>query len=202
MKTKLFVFLLVSSATAAFGQTTAKEYYAQGFRKAFSDKSSDIDAAIADMSMAIKLKPDYDDAYNQRAILKSNKDDLAGALSDYSKAIELRPNFATYYSNRAGIRAELKDFSGALADCSKVIELKPKDYHAYLKRGEIRLKQKDHTGAIKDFNLALQVKPDYFAVLKPRAAAYRALGQSNLAEADEKKYAAEMKIFMERLLKP
>ncbi|MSU46827.1 MAG: hypothetical protein EXS42_06830 [Lacunisphaera sp.] len=71
-----------------------------------------------------------------------------------------------------------------------------------MKRGEIRLMQKDPAGALTDFNLTLEVKSDYFVVLRRRAEAYRALGQSSLAEADEKKYAAEAKKFMERLLKP
>lgn len=201
MKTKLLGLLLVSFATSAFAQTTAQEYYDRGRTKSISKNSSEIDAALADLSMAIKLKPDYHEAYNQRANTKLlGKGDLDGALADYTKAIELNPKtielnpiFAAYYTNRANIRAKLKDFTGALADCDKAIELSPESFRHYLDRGTIRLEQKDYPGAIEDFTKAREVAPNNFAALKPRAEAYRALGQITLAEADEKKYAEELK---------
>lgn len=202
MKTKLLGLLLVSFTSSAFAQTTAQEYFDRG-RSSLSNKSDEIDAAIADLSMAIKLKPDYHEAYNMRGILKTNnKGDLDGALADYTKAIELNPNpssYSTYYTNRADIRAKLKDFTGALADCDKAIELSPKNHRHYHTRGKIRLTQKNYSGAIADFTKALEIKSDYFAVLNSRAEAYRALGQTSLAEEDEKKYEAEAKKLMDML---
>lgn len=190
---------LLLIATAAYSQTTAEEYTDQAFMKAIRGNPGDTDSGIEDASMAIKLKPDYHEAYNQRANLKLNKDDLDGALADYNKAIQYGPKVANYYANRAAVREKKKDVAGALSDSSKAIVLAPKNHHNYYERGKIKLRNKDYAGAIIDFDKTLALKPDYFAVRKPRAEAYRAQGKTKLADEDERIYAEESKKFFEKL---
>lgn len=199
MKTMPPMLFLMLLATAAFAQTTAEEFNDRAFLKAISGNIDDTDSAIEDTNMAIKLKPDYHDAYNQRANLKLAKGDLDGALADYSKAIEFGPGVANYYSNRAQVREKNNDISGALADSDKAIALAPKNHHNYYDRGNIRLHSKDYAGAILDFNKTLALKPDYFAVRKSRAEAYRGLGKSKLADADEKIFKEESQKFFDKL---
>ena len=104
-----------------------------------------------------------------------------------------------YYGNRAQVREKKNDISGALADSDKAIALAPKNHHNYYDRGNIRLHSKDYAGAILDFNKTLALKPDYFAVRKSRAEAYRGLGKSKLADADEKIFEAESQKFFDKL---
>ncbi len=199
MKTIFLVFSLLLIALPVSAQTTAEEYKDQAFMKAIRGNPGDIDSGIEDASMAIKLKPDYHDAYNQRANLKLSKDDLDGALADYSKAIQYGPKVANYYANRAAVREKKKDIVGALADSSKAIALAPKNHHNYYERGKIKLRNKNYAAAILDFDKTLVIKPDYFAVRKSRAEAYRAQGNNKLADEDERIYSEESKKFFEKL---
>ncbi len=199
MKTILLMLSVVFFAPSAFAQTTAEEYNDQAFMKAIRGLPGDIDSGIADASMAIKLKPEYHEAYNQRANLKLSKDDLDGALADYTKAIQYGPKVASYYANRAAVLEKKKDIIGALVDSSKAIALAPKNHHNYYERGKIKLRSKDYAGAILDFDKTLLIKPDYFAVRKSRAEAYRAIGKNKQADEDEKIYEEESKKFFEKL---
>ena len=59
-------------------------------------KKEDYESAIENFTKAIKLKPDYSEAYNNRGIAYTGKGDYEKAIEDYNTAIELDPNF--FYS--------------------------------------------------------------------------------------------------------
>ena len=50
-------------------------------------------SAIRDYSKAIRLKPDYANAYVARGNAYSSKDEVDRAIADYTKALELKPNY-------------------------------------------------------------------------------------------------------------
>ena len=78
---------------------TAKAYLSRGDQHS---AIKDYDHAIADYSQAIRLNPDYAEAYNNRGLAYSltGKTEMANAIADYSQAIKLRPTYAYAYNNR------------------------------------------------------------------------------------------------------
>jgi tetratricopeptide (TPR) repeat protein len=84
----------------------------------------DNDAAIADQTMAIHLKPSAE-SYNSRAVARRAKGDLDGAIADDTQAIELKSDYADAYTNRAADRQAKGDIAGAQADSAKANQLKP-----------------------------------------------------------------------------
>src|SRR5258708_37502483 len=84
-------------------------YYNQAVRQ---HQRGDLQAAIADYSEAIRLRPDahalYGRAVAQQALGKPDR-----AEADYTAAIGLYPNFADADHHRAVIRAERKNLAGA-----------------------------------------------------------------------------------------
>ncbi|MFP3938621.1 MAG: tetratricopeptide repeat protein, partial [Phycisphaerae bacterium] len=89
------------------------------FRQA--NRTEDPAERIRLYSEAIRLKPDYVGAYNNRGtVYRSGTGDLDAALADYNKAIELEPDYATSYYNRGLVNMDrgrhkqaLEDFSGS-----------------------------------------------------------------------------------------
>ncbi len=78
---------------------------------------------IKDYTEAIRIKPDFAWAYNNRGIACKAKGDLDGAIKDYTKAIHLKPDYAVAYRNR-GVAWESKgDYYSAIADYQKSIDL-------------------------------------------------------------------------------
>jgi len=82
--------------------------------------------AIAELTVAIKLKPDFAQAYNARgfAYLKARRP--AEALRDLDRAISLKPNYLNAYQNRASARKLAGDSNGAAEDAAKARELSAK----------------------------------------------------------------------------
>ena len=49
---------------------------------------------------ALKLKPDYAEAYNNLGIVLKDLGDLEAAIINYEKAIEIKPNYAEAYNSK------------------------------------------------------------------------------------------------------
>lgn len=147
----------------------------------------DIDGAIADYTKAIELKPDYADAYFDRAGLKRDeKGDLNGALADYNRAVELAPNNPAIKQARDETQARAtgatpsqgslkeamaldakgqmklakQDLDGAMADFNQAVATYPAFAQAYRDRGKIKASKHDFDGALADFTKAIAVQPD------------------------------------------
>jgi tetratricopeptide (TPR) repeat protein len=67
---------------------------------AFCNMKKDPDRALADFSEAVRLKPDYADAYMNRGNIHSDLSNLDQAIADYNKAINLKLDSAAAYVNR------------------------------------------------------------------------------------------------------
>ncbi len=115
--------------------------------------------ALAECDTALRLCPQYDDAYVIRAMVKEGLKDFAGAIADTTAAVRINPKNAKAYCNRAAYKMDAGDFQGAIADCNTALAIRPNDRMTYFNRGNAKLRLQDHTGALTDFDLALQ-QPD------------------------------------------
>ena len=79
----------------------------------------DDSGAVADYTSAIRLMPDYVDAYNNRGLSKFALGDNKSAAEDYCKAIELNPEYADAYYNYGIVKYEMGDTKGACAEWEK-----------------------------------------------------------------------------------
>ena len=143
------------------------------------------DAAIADLSHAIEIKPNDQDLFNDRGVSKWNKGDLEGAIADYSQAIAISPKTAARaYRNRALLKSGKGDKDGAIADYNQAIELEPKNASAYNKRGELKRAKGDLDGAIADFTTAIGLDPKLAVAYKNRGDAKQGKGDTAGAKED------------------
>ncbi len=117
-------------------------------------------AAISDFDIAIRLKPDYAEAYNSRGLAKAELGQHAAAISDYDTAIRLKPDYALAYNNRGNAKAELGQHFAAISDFDIAIRLKPDDALAYYNRGNAKAELGQYAAAISDYDTAIRLKPD------------------------------------------
>ena len=132
------------------------------------------DDAIAHFTEAIKLGPEFAEAYHQRGLTYTKQRDFDRAIADFSEAIELERNNALFYYNRGLAYTKQRDFDRAIVDLNKAIELKH-DYaeaynnlgHTHYTRGVPRYMsgnvyddEEDLQKAIQNYDRAIELRPD------------------------------------------
>ena len=113
--------------------------------------------AIAAYDVAIRLRPDYAEVYNNRGNIKNGLGYRDDALDDYDEAIRLNPNFTEAYSNRGTTKSSLGNHAEALTDLNEAIRLQPDFMNAYANRGVAKLGLSNIDEARADFQAALKL---------------------------------------------
>src|SRR5229473_4092393 len=156
-------------------ELTAQQWFERGFAVA------DVDEQLRFYTEAIRLKPDYAEAYTNRGVARRAKGDVDGALQDYTEAIRLKPDCVEAYTNRGVARRAKGDVDGALQDYTEAIRLKPDYAQTYNNRGNAR---EDDVDALQDYTEAIRLKPDYATAFYNRGNARRAQGDMDGALQD------------------
>ncbi|OKH16176.1 hypothetical protein NIES592_00400 [Fischerella major NIES-592] len=159
----------------------ADDFYIRAYDK-YDQK--DYKGAIADLTEAIRLNPNYDKAYNNRGVARSDLGDKQGAIADYTSALKINPNDADAYNNRGNARSDLGDKQGAIADFNSALKINPNYAEAYYNRGNARRLLGDKQGAIADYTSAIKINPNYAKAYNNRGNARRLLGDKQGAIAD------------------
>ena len=142
------------------------------------------DKAIADYTEAIRLKPDYAEAYDGRGQAYFRLKQYDKAISDYNEAIRIKADFAEAYSNRAFAYTRAGQYDKAIADCNEAIRIKPDLAEAYKNRANPHNSLQQYEDAINDCNEAIRLKPDYAEAYANRATGYNGIKQYDKAIAD------------------
>ncbi len=143
------------------------------------------DLAIAEFSEAIRLRPDYADAYSDRGIAYQSKGEYDKAIADYSEAIRLKPDSVNAYINRGHAYNHKGDYDRVIADFNEVIRLDPNQASAYFNRGNAYKRKGEYDNAIADYSEAIRLNLDYAYICKAsRAHAYSQKGDYDRAIAD------------------
>ncbi|HLH25973.1 MAG TPA: tetratricopeptide repeat protein [Chloroflexota bacterium] len=122
--------------------------------------ASDYSGAADDFTEALRLNPDYTDAYLARGEARRALEDYDGALADFTQALTIRPDLTTAYVYRGIVLAQLMDLHGAIDDFTQALQLAPSLAEANVLRGEARMALLALPEAVVDFQVALQARPD------------------------------------------
>lgn len=171
----------ITSQLSTKRQVSAEQLFNRAHKK---QKQGDLIEAIADYTEAIRLNPQYAEAYNNRGVARKDTGDIDGAIADFEEVIRLIPNDADVYTNRGVSRYEKGDLDGAIADYTEAIRLNPDDVKAYNNRGNARTDKGDLDGAIADFTLAIYLSPHDPTLYNGRGVTLKSKGNLDEAIAD------------------
>ena len=127
------------------------------FSVGYLRKDKDPKGCVSAYDEAIRLKPDFAEAYNNRGNAKTDLGQYEAAVADFDEAIRLQPDFANAYSNRGNAKADLGQYEAAVADYDEAIRLRPAYAAAYFRRGLAKVGLKIKDAARKDFEIALEL---------------------------------------------
>jgi tetratricopeptide (TPR) repeat protein len=150
-------------------------------------KFTDPKKTIEYLNKAIKLQPDYADAYVSRGNAYYNLGQHQRAMGDFNKAVRLNPDNAMAYNNRGLAYYKLGQYQRAIEDYNEAIRLKTDDAVAYNNRGVAYKNLGQYQRAIEDYNQAIRLQPDDADAYNNRGAAYFIQGNNNLGCRDAQK---------------
>ncbi len=113
--------------------------------------------ALAAYGMAIALKPNFWEAYNNRGGLLQELCKYDEAIADFGKAIGFAPNSAELYVNRGCAKGLSGQHKHAKDDFNYAIKLNPSYAKAYCCRGMTKIELNRPDDAKSDFQTALEL---------------------------------------------
>ncbi|MGB5219157.1 MAG: tetratricopeptide repeat protein [Smithella sp.] len=119
-----------------------------------SGKCKDPQKAIEYLNEAIKQKPDWAGAYNNRGNAYANLGQSQKAIEDYNEAIRLKSDYVQAYSNRGNAFTDLGQYQRAIEDYNEAIRLTPDFAYSYANRGNAYLIQGSEALACNDLQKA------------------------------------------------
>lgn len=116
--------------------------------------------AIKHYTEAIRLKPAYPEAYNNRGNSYRFISEYDLAIQDYDRAIQLNPELSRAYGNRSIAYYNKGKYNLVIKDCNKLMQLRPEAILPYLRRAAAYEQNGEYKQAIKDCEQVLQRKPN------------------------------------------
>ena len=103
------------------------------------------DAAIESYKQALRIKPDFADAYYNMGVALNDKGDPEAAIESYKQALRIKPDYAEGHSNLGAALQLLNQTEQAVASYEKAISLK-KDFNTAISGlGKALLKKGEHS---------------------------------------------------------
>jgi len=148
------------SPEAIHPQKTAQEYYELAINLV---RQNDIAGGKKAVLEAIKLKPDYAEAYAYLGIIYKHLREISEAIKAYEKVIAINPDYVEAYYNIGVILAEGGKLAEAADYFRKSIKVKPDYAEAYNNLGVVLKSQPSSSFAEMDevFRKALALNPQY-----------------------------------------
>jgi len=135
---------------------SAEEYQKRGLAHV---QQKQLDAAIADFTEAIRLKPDDADAYFSRGITFSGQGKIDQAMADFTEVIRLRPTDHLAYYQRGLLYRLRQEPERALDNFNQAIALQPEFALAFRDRGRLYQSLNRLPDALMDLRHYLTLRP-------------------------------------------
>ena len=117
------------------------------------------DSAIDSYKQALKIKPDYADAYNNMGIALKDKGDLDAAVDSYKQALKIKPDYAQAYNNMGVALKDKGELEAAIDSYKQALKIKPDYAEAHYNLYPLLLDPDDMTPSIKCMKRAVGIKP-------------------------------------------
>lgn len=150
--------------------------------KYFNYTLKDYKRAIDDYDMVLKINPEYDFVYTEKASCKLNMNDKQGAIQELSNSLLWKDDNPVLYKMRAEIYSALKMYDEAIDDYDIVLYKSPMEIDAYLSRAILYSKIDDPVSAIRDYQEYIKYNADDPTAYNNMAYAYMSIEDYDIAE--------------------
>ena len=131
------------------------------YRRALAEQAAGrLDAAIALIDSALRIKPEFPEALCSGAYILQNNGHAAGALAFYDRALKFRPEYAIAWFNRGVLLLAHGNMEAALQSFERACALQPDHSGAHCNRGAALFALGRLQEAADAYGQALSLKSD------------------------------------------
>jgi tetratricopeptide (TPR) repeat protein len=180
------ILLCIASALVCIPTLAAEDanfYNNQGISLG---QKGEFDKAIEDFDQALRLDPNFTQAYYNRGKVWGLKGEFDKDIADCDQALRLDPNFTLAYYNRGKAWGLKGEFDKAIADFDQALRLDPNYAPAFNNRGLCWKGKDQFDKAIADFDQALRLDPNFALAFNNRGLSWQGKGEFDKAIADYK----------------
>jgi len=124
-------------------------------------KNKDFSSALDFINKAIKLNPNFAEAYNEQGNALNELKKLEEAIKSYDNAIKINPKYADAYYNKGLVLHELKKLESAVENYDKAIKINPKHIMSHNNKGFALQQLKKVDASLKSYNEAYKINPNF-----------------------------------------
>jgi tetratricopeptide (TPR) repeat protein len=161
MKKNILLLISILLSTSVFCQESVTDLNTKGIEFA---KKGQIEKAFNLFESAIKINPNFPDAYSNRGNVFRMQKKYDLAINDYSKSIELKPNLNVIYA-RANTYKDNNNLQNAIKDYTTIINSNPSFPDIFFDRAYTYIRLENYNNAKKDLESQLQLDPKDFKSL-------------------------------------
>ncbi|EKD07374.1 protein prenyltransferase alpha subunit [Arthrospira platensis C1] len=133
--------------------------------------------ALSSFDQALKYKPDFHDAWNNRGNVLYDLGEYEQAISSYDQALKYKQDYHEAWYNRGNALYNLGEYEQAISSFDQALKYKPDLHEAWLNRGNALSDLGEYEQAISSFDQALKYKPDFHGAWSNRGGALSDLGE-------------------------
>ena len=151
---------------------TARAYLYLGHVDFMAFNSHGYKEGVKNYKKAIKLNPEYPEAFIALGTLHQNNDNYEDTISNFKKAISLNAENEFLYALIGEARQQMGDHKGAIVALKKAMKFNPNKAIIYIHSGQSKHFLGDYQGSISDYSKAIKLKPEAGYSYYLRAFAY------------------------------
>tara|TARA_Y100000590_G_C15709601_1_gene1009841 strand:+ start:665 stop:2533 length:1869 start_codon:yes stop_codon:yes gene_type:complete len=124
-------------------------------------KKEDYLNALNYINKAIKINPNFAEAYNEQGNAYNALKQLSLALKSYDKAININANYADAYYNKGVVLQDLKKLEDSISSYDKAIKINPNHSFAYNNKGFALQQLRKFHKSLESYQSAYEINPNF-----------------------------------------
>jgi len=124
-------------------------------------KEKNFSSALDFINKAIKINPNFAEAYNEQGNALNELKKFQLAIKSYEQAIKLNPKYADAYHNKGLVLYALNEIDLAIENYDQAIKINPNHIYSHNNKGYALQKLKKIDSSVECFNNAFKIDPNF-----------------------------------------
>ena len=124
------------------------------------DTAKEYEASLISYEQALKIQPDFHDAWNNKGYALWYLKRYEEAIASYDQALKFKPDFHLAWNNKGIALSNIGHYEESIASYDQALKFQPNFHHACYNKGISLCNLKRYEESVTSFDRVIPVKPD------------------------------------------